>query len=297
MKIKELIEYGKKILNKNEVDDSSIISRELAEYILQLNRQEIVTNLEKEVKEEQKDRYYLALIEIIQGMPIQYITNTQEFMKLNIFVNENVLIPQPDTEILVEEVIKIAELESKTKILDMCTGSGCIGVSLAYYLKNAKITMSDISKNAIEIAKKNAKENKVVATDISIEALKVAKQNDKENKIKFIQSDLFENINEKFDIIVSNPPYIETDVIKSLSKQVQNEPKIALDGGKDGLLFYRKLIKEAPNFLNDNGYLCMEIGYNQKEEVIKLAKQKESFSKIEAIKDLSGNDRVIICKI
>ena len=279
MKIKELIEYGKKILNKNEVDDSSIISRELAEYILQLNRQEIVTNLEKEVKEEQKDRYYLALIEIIQGMPIQYITNTQEFMKLNFLVNENVLIPQPDTEILVEEVIKIAELESKTKILDMCTGSGCIGVSLAYYLKNAKITMSDISKNAIEIAKKNAKENKVL------------------EKTEFIKSDLFENIEEKFDIIVSNPPYIETDVIKSLSKQVQNEPKIALDGGKDGLLFYRKLIKEAPNFLNDNGYLCMEIGYNQKEEVIKLAKQKESFLKIEAIKDLSGNDRVIICKI
>lgn len=279
MKIKELIEYGKKILNKNEVDDCSIISRELAEYILQLNRQEIITNLEKEVKEEQKDRYYLALIEIIQGMPIQYITNTQEFMKLNFFVNENVLIPQPDTEILVEEVIKIAELESKTKILDMCTGSGCIGVSLAYYLKNAKITMSDISKNAIEIAKKNAKENKVL------------------EKTEFIKSDLFENIEEKFDIIVSNPPYIETDVIKSLSKQVQNEPKIALDGGKDGLLFYRKLIKEAPNFLNDNGYLCMEIGYNQKEEVIKLAKQKESFLKIEAIKDLSGNDRVIICKI
>lgn len=279
MKIKELIEYGKKILNKNEVDDSSIISRELAEYILQLNRQEIITNLEKEVKEEQKDRYYLALIEIIQGIPIQYITNTQEFMKLNFFVNENVLIPQPDTEILVEEVIKIAELESKTKILDMCTGSGCIGVSLAYYLKNAKITMSDISKNAIEIAKKNAKENKVL------------------EKTKFIKSDLFENIEEKFDIIVSNPPYIEKDVIKSLSKQVQNEPKIALDGGKDGLLFYRKLIKEAPNFLNDNGYLCMEIGYNQKEEVIKLAKQEETFSKIEAIKDLSGNDRVIICKI
>lgn len=279
MKIEELIEYGKKILNKNEVDDSSIISRELAEYILQLNRQEIVTNLEKEVKEEQKDRYYLALIEIIQGMPIQYITNTQEFMKLNFFVNENVLIPQPDTEILVEEVIKIAELESKTKILDMCTGSGCIGVSLAYYLKNAKITMSDISKNAIEIAKKNAKENKVL------------------EKTEFIKSDLFENIEEKFDIIVSNPPYIETDVIKSLSKQVQNEPKIALDGGKDGLLFYRKLIKEAPNFLNDNGYLCMEIGYNQKEEVMKLAKQEETFSKIEAIKDLSANDRVIICKI
>ena len=279
MKIKELIGYGKKILNENEVDDSSIISRKLAEYILQLNRQEIIINSEKEVKEEQKDRYYLALIEIIQGMPIQYITNSQEFMKLNFFVNKNVLIPQPDTETLVEEVIKIAQIESKTKILDICTGSGCIGVSLAYYLKNAKITMSDISKNAIEIAKKNAKKNKVL------------------EQTNFIKSDLFENIKEKFDIIVSNPPYIETDVIKKLSKQVQNEPKIALDGGEDGLLFYRKLISEAPNFLNDNGYLCMEIGYDQKEKVIELAKQEEVFSKIETIKDLSGNDRVIICKI
>lgn len=279
MKIKELIEYGKNTLNRNEVQDSSIISRILAEYILNFNRQEIIANLDKEVKEEQRVRYYLALIEIIQGMPIQYITNKQEFMKLDFYVDENVLIPQPDTEILVEKAIEEAKKIENVEILDMCTGSGCIGVSLAYYLKNAKITMSDISKNAIEIAKKNAKENKVL------------------EKTEFIKSDLFENIEEKFDIIVSNPPYIETDVIKSLSKQVQNEPKIALDGGKDGLLFYRKLIKEAPNFLNDNGYLCMEIGYNQKEEVIKLAKQKESFLKIEAIKDLSGNDRVIICKI
>lgn len=279
MKIDELLKEGKIKLTENKIEDANLIARVLLEFILKIDRNELIKKQLQEIEKEKEEEYKQKIEQILQGMPLQYITNSQEFMKLNFFVNENVLIPQPDTEVLVEEVIKIAQIESKTKILDICTGSGCIGVSLAYYLKDAKITMSDISKNAIEIAKKNAKENKVL------------------EKTEFIKSDLFENIKEKFDIIVSNPPYIETDVIKNLSKQVQNEPKIALDGGVDGLLFYRKLIKEAPNFLNDNGYLCMEIGYDQKEKVIELAKQKESFSKIEAIKDLSGNDRVIICKI
>ena len=279
MKIDELLKEGKIKLTENKIEDANLIARVLLEFILKIDRNELIKKQLQEIEKEKEEEYKQKIEQILQGMPLQYITNSQEFMKLNFFVNENVLIPQPDTEVLVEEVIKIAQIESKTKILDICTGSGCIGVSLAYYLKNAKITMSDISKNAIEIAKKNAKKNKVL------------------EQTNFIKSDLFENIKEKFDIIVSNPPYIETDVIKNLSKQVQNEPKIALDGGEDGLLFYRKLISEAPNFLNDNGYLCMEIGYDQKEKVIELAKQEEVFSKIEAIKDLSGNDRVIICKI
>lgn len=279
MKIEELLKEGKIKLTENKIEDANLIARVLLEFVLKIDRNELIKKQLQEVEKEKEEEYKQKVEQILQGIPLQYITNLQEFMKLNFFVNENVLIPQPDTEILVEEVIKIAQLENKIKILDICTGSGCIGISLAYYLKNAKISMSDISKNAIEIAKKNAKENKVL------------------EKTKFIKSDLFENIEEKFDIIVSNPPYIETDVIKNLSKQVQNEPKIALDGGKDGLLFYRKLIKEAPNFLNYNGYLCMEIGYDQKEKVIEIAKQEEIFSKIEAIKDLSGNDRVIICRI
>ena len=279
MKIEELLKEGKIKLTENKIEDANLIARVLLEFVLKIDRNELIKKQLQEVEKEKEEEYKQKVEQILQGIPLQYITNLQEFMKLNFFVNENVLIPQPDTEILVEEVIKIAQLENKIKILDICTGSGCIGISLAYYLKNAKISMSDISKNAIEIAKKNAKENKVL------------------EKTKFIKSDLFENIEEKFDIIVSNPPYIETDVIKNLSKQVQNEPKIALDGGEDGLLFYRKLIKEAPNFLNNNGYLCMEIGYDQKEKVIEIAKQEEIFSKIEAIKDLSGNDRVILCKI
>lgn len=279
MKIEKLLKEGKIKLIENKIEDANLIARVLLEFVLKIDRNELIKKQLQEIEKEKEEEYKQKVEQILQGIPLQYITNSQEFMKLNFFVNENVLIPQPDTEILVEEVIKIAQLENKIRILDICTGSGCIGISLAYYLKNAKITMSDISKNAIEIAKKNAKENKVL------------------EKTKFIKSDLFENIKEKFDIIVSNPPYIETDVIKNLSKQVQNEPKIALDGGEDGLLFYRKLIKEAPNFLNNNGYLCMEIGYDQKEKVIELVKQEKSFSKIEAIKDLSGNDRVIICRI
>lgn len=279
MKIEELLKEGKIKLTENKIEDANLIARVLLEFVLKIDRNELIKKQLQEIEKEKEEEYKQKVEQILQGIPLQYITNSQEFMKLNFFVNENVLIPQPDTEILVEEAIKIVQAENKIKILDICTGSGCIGVSLAYYLKNAKITMSDISKNAIEIAKKNAKENKVL------------------EKTKFIKSDLFENIKEKFDIIVSNPPYIETDVIKNLSKQVQNEPKIALDGGEDGLLFYRKLIKEAPNFLNNNGYLCMEIGYDQKEKVIELVKQEKSFSKIETIKDLSGNDRVIICRI
>ena len=278
MKIKELIEYGKNTLNKNEVQDSSIISWILAEYILNFNRQEIIANLDKEVKEEQRVRYYLALIEIIQGMPIQYITNKQEFMKLDFYVDENVLIPQPDTEILVEKAIEEAKKIENVEILDMCTGSGCIGISIAKNIENAKVTLVDISENVIEIAKKNALRNKV------------------ESQLTFIQSNMFEKVEKKFDIIVSNPPYIKTDVIPKLDKQVQNEPHIALDGGKDGLKFYKIIIEEAKKYLKENGKLILEIGYDQKEEVENLIKQSRQYKKIEVIKDLSQNDRVIIGK-
>lgn len=278
MKLEELLKEGKQKLINNKVEDANIIARILLEHILKIQRQELIKKLEQEVEKEEKQEYEKEIQNIIQGMPLQYITNKQEFMKLPFYVDENVLIPQPDTEILVEEVLSISNKESKNKILDICTGSGCIGISLAYYLQNAKITMSDISKKAIEIAEKNAKNNGII------------------EKVEIIESDLFKNIKEKFDIIVTNPPYIETKTISSLAKEVQKEPKLALDGGEDGLLFYRKIIEEVPNFLKNNGYLCMEIGYNQKEKVIELAKQKGIFVTIEAKKDLAGNDRIIICK-
>jgi release factor glutamine methyltransferase len=279
MKINELIKYGNKLLQQNDIEDASIISKILAGYILNLNKSELVIHENKEIEEIQKHRYYLALIEIIQGMPLQYITNNQEFYGLNFYVDENVLIPQPDTEILVEEVINIVKQKNNEKIciLDMCTGSGCIGTAIAKNIQNANIVMADISEKALEIAKKNY-ENNIGKTD----------------NAQFINTNMFEKIEGKFDIIVSNPPYIETKTINTLDKQVQNEPKIALDGGEDGLDFYKILINESYKYLNENGYLCMEIGYNQKNSVINLINESKKYKDVYCKKDLSGNDRVII---
>lgn len=281
MKIKELIIYGKNLLTANNIEDASLISKVLAEFILNMNKTQLIANDEKEISEEEKTRYYLALIEIIQGMPIQYITNNQEFMKLNFYVDKNVLIPQPDTEILVEEVIEIINKNNEeVKVLDICTGSGCIGTSIAKYTKKVAITMSDISSKALNIAKNNYTKN---IEDTS--------------KVEFIKSDMFKNIKGKYDIIVSNPPYIESEEISKLDKQVQNEPHLALDGGEDGLEFYRKLAGKAHKFLNKNGYLCMEIGYNQKKQIMQLLKENKNYKEIYSKKDLSQNDRIIIAKV
>lgn len=276
MKIEELLRYGKEKLEKQKVEDASIISRILMQYVLKIDRNKLIINKNDNVDINKENEYKEYIEKIIKGKPVQYITNNQEFMKLNFYVDENVLIPQPDTEILVEKVIKSIDIMENIEILDMCTGSGCIGISLAKNIKNTKVTLVDISKEAIEIAKKNAIQNEV------------------ENKITFIQSDMFENVKGKFDIIVSNPPYIKTNIIQTLDKQVQNEPHIALDGGEDGLDFYKILINEAHKYLKKDGKIFLEIGYDQKQEVENLVKQSKHYKKIETIKDLSQNDRVII---
>ena len=276
MKIEELLKFGRMELEKNNIGDAFVISRLLVQHILKIDRNKLIIEREKEVEECKKEEYKNYIKEIIEGKPIQYITNNQEFMKLNFYVDKNVLIPQPDTEILVEKVLNMVDKNEKIKILDMCTGSGAIGVSLAYYLNKSQITLADISNEAIKVAKVNAKKNKV------------------QERTKFIKTDMFENIKEKFDIIVSNPPYIKTNIIHTLEKQVQNEPHIALDGGEDGLEFYKILIEEAPKYLEKSGKLFLEIGYDQKQEVENLARQNGNYEKIETIKDLSQNDRVII---
>ena len=278
MQIKELLAQGRKELIENNIEDASLIARVLLQFVLNMDQIELLQKDAKQVNRKEKEDYEIALKKIIEGIPLQYITKKQEFYGLSFYVDENVLIPQPDTEILVEEVLSIAKKESKENILDICTGSGAIGISLAHNLPNANITMSDISLEALKIAKKNSEQNEVL------------------NKVTLIHSNLFEKIQGNFDIIVSNPPYIETSIISTLSKQVQREPHLALDGGEDGLFFYHKLLSEAPNYLKEKGYLCMEIGYNQKEKVIKIAQETGKYEKIEAKQDLSGNDRIIICQ-
>ena len=282
MKIKEVIEEGKNVLSKNNIEDNVIITRELLAFVLGVEKQYLVIHLADELNAEDYIKFKENINKLINGKPLQYITNNQEFMGLNFFVNENVLIPQPDTEIIVEETLKkCKELllkNGKIRILDLCTGSGAIAVFLSNFLGD---------------------ESEVFASDISTKALEVAKYNNgKDNtNVRFIESNLFENIQEqKFDIIVSNPPYIRSDVINKLSKQVQNEPHLALDGGEDGLKFYKKIIEQSCNYI-ENGYLILEIGYDQKEDVENLLKENKNYSEIKTIQDLSGNDRCVIAKV
>ncbi|MCI8655576.1 MAG: peptide chain release factor N(5)-glutamine methyltransferase [Clostridia bacterium] len=281
MTIKEILNKGTIMLKNNKIENPKQKARLLLQYVLKMTREQIIIYDTNQVKKNDEQEYIININKLIKGKPLQQITNTQEFMKMNFYVNENVLIPRPDTEILVEEVIKIAKNKKNPIILDLCTGSGAIAISLAKYLENVKIYATDISVKALEIAQKNAKDNNVL------------------EKVKFMQSDLFSNIdtNLKFDIIVSNPPYIKTEVIKTLNKDVQNEPLIALDGGIDGLKYYRKIIKEAYAHMKYNSYLCMEIGYNQKDDVIEIIEYQNKFTDINCLKDLYGNDRVIIARL
>lgn len=276
MKLKDVLTIGTEKLKEYNVDDASIKAKILLEYILNFLPKDLTVNYENEISDDKIQFFFKTIDEIVDGKPIQYITNNQEFYGLNFFVDETVLIPQPDTEILVEEVINICKKKNKkAKILDMCTGSGAIAISISKNI-DVEITATDISHSALKIAEKNAQKNNVNA--------------------KFIESDMFDQIGEKFDIIVSNPPYIESNTIKNLSKEVQNEPILALDGGTDGLKFYKILAENAKKYLNEDGILAVEIGYNQRNDVEKLF-EINGFEDIYCKKDYSGNERIIVGKI
>ncbi len=280
MTIKTAINKGTFILKESNIDNPRLKARLLLQFILKQKREYLIIYDKKEITKKQESNYFESIQRLLQGIPLQHITHNQEFMKMSFYVNENVLIPRPDTEILVEEVIKIGRKFKNPIILDMCTGSGAIAVSLAKYINNAKVYAVDISQQALEIAKKNAIDNKV------------------ENKIEFLQSDLFENLNNiKFDIIVSNPPYIKEEDIQYLDDEVRREPQIALNGGNDGLDFYKKITKCAYEYLKCNGYLCYEIGYDQKIDVIELIENEQKYKNIYGLKDLYDNDRVVISQV
>lgn len=278
MTIKQAITKGMIMLKSNNVESPKLKARLLLQYVLDKPRQYIIVYDNKEIDKQQQWQYFVNIEKLTKGVPLQHITHRQEFMKMDFFVDENVLIPRPDTEILVEEVIKIAQKYNSPRILDLCTGSGAIAISLKKFVPNADITAVDISEKALEIAQKNAKKL--------------------ETKINFLRSDLFDKLdNKKFDIIVSNPPYIMKDEIKKLSEEVQKEPKIALDGGEDGLDFYRIITEQAINYLKTGSFLCFEIGYNQKSDVIKIIEDEQNYKNIYCKKDLYGNDRIIITQV
>ena len=211
--------------------------------------------------------------------PIQYMVGQTEFCGLDFAVNEDVLIPRPETELLVESAAVVARGQLPgARILDLCTGSGCIAITLTKTVSNCRIVASDLSGKALEVAKANAER---------LGAL---------GKIDFVNSDLFDNIEEKFDIIVSNPPYIAKFEFDTLQKEVLKEPRMALDGGEDGLDFYRKIIKDARKFLKPDGHILFEIGFAQAGRILNIIEADCILKVLEVKKDFNGIDRVVIAK-
>jgi release factor glutamine methyltransferase len=279
MKISQLLAKGYEILKDENIESYIIDTQLLLCKVLNKEKLFIMINRDLEVALEIEEKF-LSLINLRKNkMPIKYILGSTEFMGLEFIVKEGVLIPRPDTEVLVEETIRIIKENQFNDICDVCCGSGAIGLSIAHYTKASKVCLYDISPIALEV------------TESNICKLKL------EDKAKVYESDLMTRaIDERltFDLIVSNPPYIRTEVIPTLMEDVKDyEPYIALWGGDDGLVFYRTITSQCKKVLISGGYLAFEIGYDQREEVMNILKS-EGFINVYSIKDLAGNPRVVI---
>lgn len=294
MTYRELYEIGKGQLTEAEVQDADIDARLLLEYICKTNRNYMYAHGDESVTEEIKENYVSLIQERGRRVPLQHITGTQDFMGMEFYVNQDVLIPRQETEVLVEEVLR--ETEDGMSVLDICTGSGCIILSIARYKNGIKGVATDISDKALEVARKNAIE---LGCD---------------QEVCFVKSNLFDNSREirsalqylggqneslekGFDVLVSNPPYIPTRVIESLAPEVKDhEPRIALDGAADGLYFYQMIADKGRNFLNPGGRIYFEIGLDLSGDVTRIL-TKNGFKDIQVIKDFSGIDRVVCARI
>ncbi|WP_342756469.1 peptide chain release factor N(5)-glutamine methyltransferase [Kineothrix sedimenti] len=272
MKYKELYDFGALALMEAGIAEASLDARLLLEFVCHTNRNDLLVHGDKEVLKKEQDIYVNYIERRKAHEPLQHITGEQEFMGLVFEVSGNVLVPRQDTEVLVEETMRY--LHDGMSILDMCTGSGCILLSLLKYSNGCKGVGADISQEAVAVAKRNA-------------------QNLQISEVSFVESDLFESVEGRYDIIVSNPPYISTGEISGLMEEVKaHEPLLALDGGEDGLFFYRKIIEKAPEHLNGGGYLFFEIGYDQAEAVTDEMK-KAGYKEISIVKDYAGLDRIV----
>lgn len=275
MKYREAMQEGEKILQEAGIVDAKNDAWLLLAMVCKVDHTYYYMHMEEELMPEQQDEYRVVIRKRAEHVPLQYITGEQEFMGLPFKVNSNVLIPRQDTETLVEEALKV--IRPGMKVLDMCTGSGCILISILKNVLNVEGVGCDISKQALIVAKENAKLNNVVAT--------------------FERSDLFDHVTETFDVIVSNPPYIRTEEIATLMPEVcQFEPVGALDGKEDGLFFYRKMIAESSKYLNPNGVILFEIGYDQGQDVSLMLKEA-GYKDVQIVKDLAQNDRVVIGRL
>ena len=289
MTLREAYEYGQKQLQLAGIDDADLDAWYLLEFVTGISRTMYYVKMQDKILPEQEKQYREFIETRASHIPLQHITGVQEFMGLEFIVNEHVLVPRQDTEVLVESVLEV--LEPGMKVLDMCTGSGCILISLMkLYGTSQAETTGEVTEDEKMLCG--------VGVDISEEALKVAKANGEKIGVKaeFIQSDLFENVRGEYDVIVSNPPYIRTAVIEELKEEVKcHDPFIALDGKEDGLYFYRKIVEKSLEYLSDGGRLLFEIGHDQGEEVKKLMEQA-GFTGVTVKKDLAGLDRVVLGK-
>ena len=273
--LKGLLADGTKMLTQAGIDEAELDARYILEYITGLNSAQYFIHSEDIIEKNKAEEFFRLIERRSKRIPLSYVIGTRDFFGLTFKVNENVLIPEQETELLVEEVIKHSEGKS---VLDMCTGSGCIAISIALFGKPSKVAASDISEKALEVARENAKSLKA-------------------GEISFIQGDMFENVTDKFDIIVSNPPYIETGEIDELMPEVRDYiPRLALDGDIDGLKFYRIISKEAVKKLNKNGRIFYEIGYNQSRAVASILLEN-GFTDVKIMKDYSGLDRIVMAKL
>ena len=271
MTYKQAEQKGEHLLQAAGVIDAKIDAWLLLEMVAKIDRSFYFTHTNEEVEPEILTEYERVLEKRAEHVPLQYITGEQEFMGMTFKVNSNVLIPRQDTETLVEETLKV--IEPQMEVLDLCTGSGCVLLSILKNAPTVRGTGSDISKQALLVAKENAK-----LYDLEAE---------------WVRGNLFDNVSGTYDVIVSNPPYIPQAEIPGLMPEVaQFEPMQALDGGVDGLDFYRKITEDAPKYLKENGYLFFEIGCDQGQEVQRLMREA-GFADVAVIKDLAGNDRVV----
>lgn len=305
MTYRELYDRGCAALAEAGIEEAVLDARLLLEYVCHTDRNALLVHGDRVVEQKQEEQYLVHLAKRAKRVPLQHITGEQEFMGLTFRVNEHVLIPRQDTEILVEEVMR--EPLDGMRILDMCTGSGCILLSLMHYSNDCVGVGVDVSEDALAVARENAKQicrtGKADMTDcaeeqfqdVNFEGMDVKERfgNDKKPEVRFIQSNLFENVTGKYDIIVSNPPYIASGVIPALMPEVKDhEPMLALDGDEDGLFFYRRIVDDCREYLTRGGMLYFEIGYDQAEAVSGLMRNA-GFVDVTVVKDYAGHDRVI----
>ena len=274
MKIIDNLRDGYEILKENNISSFKIDCEILMSQTLSISREKVLLNLEKNIKQKEKERYFNLINRRKKNEPIAYITKNKSFWKNNFITNKDVLIPRPDSEHLVEQALKIIKEDQAKRILDIGVGSGCLSISILNERLNCKCDAIDISKNALKLAKINANLHQL------------------SNRIKFYKRDVDNFYNDKYDLVISNPPYINKHKIKYLDSIIY-EPKIALDGGLDGLEVIKKVISKSKHLLKINGKLVLEIGYDQKYKVTRFLKEKNFFiNKI--IKDYGNKTRCIV---